>query len=237
MIIKTQGIVLRQLKFSDTKRIVHIFTKSSGKKSFVVYNSSKKKNKMNFFQPLFVLNLEYNDKNNNKLLNFKEASILKPYQTLLSSPEKISIVFFIAEVLGKIIQDDFIDKRFFDFLVRSFYSFDKHEKPANFHLAFMAAMSIYVGIMPDYNFSTDKKFFSLKEGHFSEFYSKDYSMDEYTSLKFKQILDAGIQDFSVVKLNQRERQILLQKILNFYSYHFPSISNLKSIEVLGEIFE
>lgn len=235
MIHKTQGIVLRQHKFSDTKRIVHIFTKQSGKKSFVVYNSSKKNAKKNFFQPLFLLNLEFIEKSNNKLLNFKEVSIFKPYANIPFSTEKTSIVFFIAEILNKIIEENFVDQQFFDFIVNSLVLLDKHEKPANFHLAFMSAMSIYLGIMPEFNFSSENIFFDLREGQFSKYYNKEYSMDEISSYKFNEILAHGIENFDKVKLNQNERKIILSKIIDFYSIHF-SINNLKSVEVLAEVF-
>ncbi|MBN2663899.1 MAG: DNA repair protein RecO [Bacteroidales bacterium] len=235
MIRKTQGIVLRQQKFSDTKRIVNIFTRDAGKKSFVLYNSSKKNNKINFFQPLFVLNLEFLEKQNSKLLNIKDVSIFKPYKSIPFVPEKTSIVFFIAEVLNKVIQEHFVEQHFFDFIVNALYVLDNHNKPANFHLSFLSAMSIYLGIMPEFNYSSENKYFDLKEGQFSKYYSKNYSMDEISSLKFNEILSLGIENFDAVKLNQQERKILLGKIIDFYSLHF-SINNLKSIEVLTEIF-
>lgn len=235
MIRKTLGIVLRQQKFSDAKRIVNIFTRDAGKKAFMVYNSSKKNNKMNFVQPLFVLNVEFLEKHNSKLLNFKDISIFKPYKSIPFVPQKTSIVFFIAEILNKVIQEHFVDERLFDFIVDALYILDNHDKPANFHLSFLSAMSIYLGVMPEFNYSEKNKYFDLKEGQFSKYYSKDYSMDEVSSLKFNEILSLGIENFDTVKLNQRERKILLGKLIDFYSLHF-SINNLKSIEVLTEIF-
>jgi len=235
MIHKTQGIVLRQHKFSDSKRIVHIFTKHGGKKSFVVYNSSKKNNKKNFFQPLFVLNLEFLDKGNNRLLNFKEVSVLKPFSTIPFLIQKTSIVFFIAEVLNKVIEEDFVDEAFFDFIANALFVLDNQDKSANFHLAFLTAMSFFLGVMPEKNYSTQNKFFDLKNANFSRYYLKESTMDEVSSQKFIEILLGGIDNFHTVKLTQSERKIILSKLLDYYYYHF-SVKNLKSVDVLMEVF-
>ncbi len=237
MIYKTPGIVLGQHKYSDSKRIVNIFTKSAGKKSFIVYNSSKKRSKINYYQLLFVLNLEFYQKSNKNLLNLKEVSIYKPFVSIPFSPIKTSLIFFIAEILNKIIVDDFVDEPFFDFILNSLFVLDQHKKPANYHIAFLSSMSIYLGIMPEINFSGKNCFFNIKEGDFSDIFIKEYTMNKSTSYKFKQILDAGMENFGKVELNHAERKLLLAKIIDFYSYHFPSVKNIKSVKVLNEIFK
>ncbi|MBN2893231.1 MAG: DNA repair protein RecO [Bacteroidales bacterium] len=237
MLRKTEGIVLRFQKIADNRRIVNIFTRSSGKKAFVVYNSSKSKNnKINLFQPFFILNLEFNEKENSDFAALKEVNLAYPFQTIPYQVEKSSIVFFLTEIVGKIIEGNFVDERFFDFLKNSILLLDNHTKTANFHLSFLAAMSIYIGIMPDSNYSSFNKYFDLREGVFSSQFNNQFSMDEFTSRKFNEILEAGMQNFDEVKLVQAVRKMLLQKILDFYSFHFNNVQNLKSLEVLQEMY-
>ena len=80
-----------------------------------------------------VLNLEFQEKQNKTIHTIKEVSISRPYSSIPYTPEKTSIVFFIAEILNKIIDEGFVDERFFDFVVNSMYLLDESEKPANFH--------------------------------------------------------------------------------------------------------
>lgn len=238
MINKTQGIVLNRQKFTDNKIIVSVFTRLSGKKSFIVFNSNSKKNKtINLFQPLFVLDLEFLNKQNTNLLNIKEVSIYKPFSYITSSPEKMAIVFFISEILTKTIEDELVDESLFDFLLNSVFILDQSQKPANFHIAFLAAYSIYIGIMPENNYRSNNKFFDIREGKFSANFSKNYSMDENLSRKFFQILNEGITGFQNVKLNRNERNALVANIINFFAYNFNSVNNLKSLDVLTEIFK
>lgn len=237
MLRKTKGIVLRQYKFSDNKRIVNVFTKTSGKKAFIVYYSAKtKKTKINLFQPFFILNLEFDEKENKNVGYIKEVSIDIPFKTIPYSPEKTAIVFFLVEVLSKIIEEDYTDEKFFDFLESAILLLDKKEKIANFHLSFLATMSIYIGIMPKSNYSSENKFFDLREGVFSSKFQNQYSMDAFISSKFNDILKTGIENSDEVKLVQSDRKILLKKILDFYTFHYSHLQNLKSLEVLAQVF-
>lgn len=237
MLRKTEGIVLRYHKYSDNKRIVNILTKTSGKKSFIVFHSSKsKKNKTNLFQPFYLLNLEFNEKENRQLTYLKEVEVSIPFRSIPFDPKKTAIVFFLTEILMKIIEDDYVDKNIYEFLKNSILLLENHNKTANFHLSFLLALSIYIGIMPKINYSDKNKYFNLKEGVFCSQFFGQYSIDEYTSKKLYEILETGIQNFDKVKLIRAERNKLLKKILDFYTYHYNSLQNLKSLEVLEQVF-
>ena len=236
MIHKTQGIVLTQYKYTDNKRIVNILTKSAGKKSFIIFNSRGKKNISNLFQPSFILNLEFSERNNAKLLNIKEASLFQPYNTIPYSPEKMSINFFLVEVLNKIIVEELVDERLFDFITNSFILLDNCERPANFHISFLLQLSVYVGIMPVMNYSDKNKFFDIREGKFTSRFIMGYTIDEFSSKKIAEITDAGIDGFKDVSMNRQTRAIILNKLLDFYAYHFSTVNNIKSLEVLQELF-
>ncbi|HDQ15575.1 MAG TPA: DNA repair protein RecO [Bacteroidetes bacterium] len=235
MFVKTQAIVLRQNKFSDNKRIVTILTQSHGKKNFIVYNS--KKNKNSFFQSFFILNLDFNYKENQNLTSIKEVALNVPFNSIPYNNEKMAIAFFLSEIINKILEENFQDTVFFDFLKNSIILLDNHPKPANFHIAFLAAMSVYVGIMPKQNYSVENKYFNFRDGQFSFLFDKQFSFNEFYSFKFQEILNAGIEGFDNVKLIQSERNILLKNILEFYAFHFNSIKNLKSLDVLQEVFQ
>jgi DNA repair protein RecO (recombination protein O) len=237
MISKTEGIVLNQHKFSDSKRIVNIFLKNAGKKSFFIKIRNKKSGNLNIYQPFSLLFVEYNSKNSNSISFLKEAYLQTPLFSITSSPEKISIVFFLTEILNKIIHSDLIDENLFDFIKNSILLLENCQNFSNFHIAFLSVLSIYMGIMPEQNFSDTNKFFDIREGLFVDNYTKDYCFDDISSSLFNDFLIAGMNNFSKIKINKTYRNELLHNIINFYSYHFENISNLKSFDVLKKIFE
>lgn len=236
MTIKTQGIVLNNIKFADNKRIISIFTKSSGKKSFLVYNSKQKKYNTNYFQPLSILNLEFFGKANQNLLNIKEASIFIPFTTVHTSIAKSSIVFFLTEIINKLIDNDFIDEPLFDYILNSLIFFDNSTEIANFHLAFMTDLMHYFGIMPQLNYSEKLKYFDIANGIFTDNYDKDLCFDKLQSAKFFQLCRTGLIHSSEIVLTKDERQMLISKIISYYSYHYKQISDLKSPAVLTYLF-
>jgi len=236
MLKKTQGIVIKQQKFTDDKRIVVVFTKDSGLKSFIVRFSKSKKIFFNQFQPLFILDLEYTEKENQSMIWLKESTIHYPYQTLPYKPEKTSIVLFISEFLSKILEPNFVDERVFDFIKNSFLLYDNQEKNTNFHIFFLISLSVYLGIMPTLNYSNTAKFFNIKTASFTNIYEEYYCMNDFISKKFYDFYHIDIANNQDIKLIQSDRKQLLQKIIDFYTFHFKNIGKLKSLDVLTEMY-
>ena len=92
MIISTTGIVLNKFRYKDTSLIVRVITRDAGLCSFIVRvgNGKKKKNIFNYFQPLSIIEIEY-DSNNKRDLHFFYLC----FTTLLHQAE---IHFFILDM-------------------------------------------------------------------------------------------------------------------------------------------
>lgn len=235
MVYKTKAIVFRKYQFNDSKKIVNLLTREAGKKSFVIYENSKKINKA-VFQPLFVLNIAFRDKNKGTVNNFIDVAIERPYVSIPYVPEKTAIAFFIAEILNKIIKSDFVDEQFFDFVVEALFLLDRISKPANFHIAFLSTMTTFFGIMPETNLSEKNLFFDIREGKFQPVFSENYCMDSEISKIFHTFLAMGMNKFDEIVLNKRQRNIIIKKIIAFYAYNYENLSDLKSIDVLNQVF-
>lgn len=236
MLKKTQGIVIKQQKYTDDKRIIVVFTRESGLKSFIVRFSSSKKSFFNQFQPLFILDLEYTEKENQSMIWLKESSIHYPYKTIQNKPDKTSVVLFISEFLSKILENNFVDIHVFDFIKYSFLLYDNQEKNSNFHISFLISLSVYLGIMPTLDYSVENKFFNVRNACFSDKYEEYYCMNEVISKKYFDFYKINISESQNIKLIQNDRKQLLQKIIDFYAFHFKNIGKLNSLEVLSEMY-
>jgi DNA repair protein RecO (recombination protein O) len=83
--------------------IVKCFTKSHGLKSYFVrdaFSGRKSNQKIAYFQPLTILEIEAVHKNKGTLENFKEIKISTPFQTIHTDIYKSTIVMFVSEVLS-----------------------------------------------------------------------------------------------------------------------------------------
>ena len=108
MLSKTRGIVLHQIKYSDTSIIVYIYTEKYGRQTYLIKGAKRKnaKIKANIFQPLFLFDLEVYHNPNKKFQKIKEVVINPVLNTVPNNIIKKSISLFIAEVLYKIIKEE-----------------------------------------------------------------------------------------------------------------------------------
>jgi DNA repair protein RecO (recombination protein O) len=75
MVVKTRAIVISSIKYQEKSLIVKCFTLSDGLKSYFVrdaFSSRKSNQKIAYFQPFSLLEIEAVHKNKGTLENFKE---------------------------------------------------------------------------------------------------------------------------------------------------------------------
>ena len=53
---------------------------------------------------------------------------------------------------------------------------------------------------------------------------------------FKKYLQTGLMDYPLIKINKIEKHRFLDFILQYYSLHNHQLSDLKSLEIVREIF-
>ena len=118
MLVKTKAIVLSTLKFQEKSLIVKCFTESDGLKSYFVQNaySNKKANqKIAYFQPLTMIEIEANHKNKGTLEHFKEIRLAHSYHSINTDIFKSTIVIFLSEILHHAIKEEEKNEQLFSF--------------------------------------------------------------------------------------------------------------------------
>ena len=60
MIRKTRGIVLHTIKYGETSLVLHCYTEQYGRQTYMAkgVRKSRRNNRSNLFQPLFLLDFE-----------------------------------------------------------------------------------------------------------------------------------------------------------------------------------
>ena len=240
MNIKTEALVLRTYKYSETAIIAKIYTKERGLLSFMVHGVRKKKSKFRaaFFQILQQLSLEINYKDNSKLNTLKEVNILVNYTDLHTNIYKSTIAQFIGEVIFKSVQEQENNSSLFDFLQNSVTVLDEmsDNEIGNFHLVFLLNLSRYLGFYPHNNYGTKCKYFCAETGEFEFIITniKYFGLENSTILH--ELLKCNYSNMYDIKLSSAKRKLLLYGILRFFQIHMPEMGDIKSLEVLEEIF-
>lgn len=236
MQVKTKAIVISSLKFQEKSLIVKCFTLSSGLKSYFVrdaFSSRKASQKIAYFQPFSILEIEAVHKNKGTLENFKEIKSAIPFQSIHTDIVKSTMVMFLSEMLHYSIQEEEKNEQLFLFLETALTWLDHHDEISNFHLILLLEITKYLGFYPDLS-ENNLPFFEMNEGVFTLFQNGNVLSEHETNL-FKKLLQLKFDNdqkiFHVV-----ERQILLKIIIDYYSLHLEGFKKPKSLEILKEVF-
>lgn len=240
MFYKTEGLFLYGLKYGDSGKIVTLYTEGFGRSSFILQGIHGKKSsgKANLLQPLFQLDIEVDHRNGRELQRAREIRIKHPYRSIPFDIIKSSQAMFIAEILFRVLKEEEARPELYKFLSNSFQIFDLMEEgAANFHLAFLIQLTRYLGFSPENNFSDLQLFFDMVAGNFSDTKPQHpYYLDSAESRIFSEIMNRSYEDIGQLSLDSARRKLFLLKIVDYYSLHLGIRLQLKSLDVLQELF-
>jgi len=239
MIVKTKGILLHHIRYTDNSIIAHFYTRNYGKVSMVVKGVSGKKrtNRNVYFQPLYLFNLEFYKRETRELQVLKELSLDFTPTEITVNIYKSTIALFLSEVLFSVIREEEVNHQLFDFLETSVKYLDAvQEGTANFHIWFLLHFASFTGIGPT-PASHLKSYFDLENGLFVE------AMPLHSNFigpglagVFNNFLISELADISRIHLSPAERTMLLEQLLNYYSLHLTGLRKIRSLQVLNDVF-
>jgi DNA repair protein RecO (recombination protein O) len=238
MLYTSRGIVLHQIRYSESSVIVKIFTEVYGLKSYIFKGVHKKKASVrsSLLQHLNLVELVCDDKDYGGLQHPKELRLEYPYHSLNSDIRKSSIALFINEILLHAIRHEEADSGLFAFLHDSFVWLDRAEGPvSDFHLWLCIQLTSHLGFEPQ---ETDEapKYFSLKEGLFREHSGiLDEFMDEPCTAAFHRLLNSSLNDLHQCNLTHGLRLQLLQKVITYFNWHIADFGEIQSHKILAEV--
>ena len=240
MIKKTRGIVLNQIRYSDSGIVARLYTKEFGRLSFMVKGLRKRKTgKHNIlFQPLFILDLEVYHKASREMQTIKEFSVAFTPYTIYSDIRKSSVAIFLGEVLTSFLKEESPNDDLFDFVEDSIKYFEACSNGfSNFHLAFLAGLTSFLGFEPGQKQRPEDIFFDLRNGNFVPLppVHGQYSTAE-NSLILGRLFAASYENVKNIHLSGTQRNEILDDLLNYFYIHLPGISRIKSLEILKEVF-
>ena len=239
MIIDDEILIFHALRYSDDQLIVEGLARNYGRVSFVVRISHAPRAKVRhvIFQPMAVLEVQWEEKPRAKLMRPIAARVSQPWSSLHTSPIKAAITLFLAEFLLQVCRHEQSGELFFDYLLHSLTWLDTAEEGyANFHLLFLMRLAQFLGIAPNTS-DTGLPFFDLMAAEFvSRAPAHAYYIYGDEARAFEQLLRMNFSTMHLFQLTRTQRNRILELILTYYRLHIPSLPELKSWEVLREIF-
>ncbi len=239
MIVATEAIVLHTLKYAEADLIVHCYTLSDGRKSYMlprILKSKKGALKVSLFQPLTQLEIIANHKNKGTLERIREAKVMSPYKTLHTDVVKASVVLFLSEILKDAIQEEEANEPLYHYISNAFNFLDATEDFANFHIYFLLNLTQYLGFYPDYEEGI-ALYFNVLEGGFQKESTNGYCEKGSHIEAFRRFFGIKFEAISQIKLNKTTRLEVLHLLIRYYQLHLHGFKKPKSLAILNQLFQ
>ncbi len=240
MLQKSRAIILHSLKYGDSSLIVHAFTEEWGRQAFIMkgVRKSKKNNRANLFQPLYLLEMDVYFREQREMQWIKDVSLMGSAPSFNRDLVKATQAIFLSEVLMKVLREEEKNPALFSFLFHSIEYLDNLEKPSpSFHLLFLFQISSYLGFFPRKNFTEEKCYFDTVTGAFTSIPSSgNIENEERLGRHWKACFDLTYSTVDQHFINQNLRNLFLDSLLTFYTCHYESLGLFSSVEVLRTVF-
>ena len=239
---KTTGVVLTTVPYNDRTQFVHIYTESMGKVTCKVTlgRMHHAGGQRTLYAPLTVVDLVLECRNGREILQIKEAALVSsPYLLSMSDMAKTAQCLYMAELLDKTIGEiGEPNPKLWDFIRQSIELLQLTEQgTANFHLVFTTKLCHLIGFHVDNSRYVDGMKFDISEGIFTSApIMHPYYLTAESARWLHKLLETGFSGLDSLRLTKEQRNILLDMILTFLRIHMPEIGNLRSVDVLKQLF-
>ena len=240
MLVKTEAIVLHSLKYGETRLIVDLYTRETGRLSCIVPlpKTPRSRLKKQYFQPMTLLEVEIDLRQRVQLQKLKDARLLVAWTSIPFSPEKLALSLFVAEFLYHALRSEQRDEPLFTYISDAIQWLDTVEIGfANFHLTFLMRMSRFLGFYPNLDDYVDGCVFDLRAATFSlltpthrDFLQPDDARRIHTLMRM------DFPTMHLYRLSRMDRNRIVDVLLRYYSLHIPQFPELKSLSVLKELW-
>lgn len=237
----TDAIVLRVVRYTDTRWIVDMLTRDWGRVSFActISGSRHRSSLRKILQPLAMLSVTTDFRSSHEVQRLLSAHLTVPYTQLTMHYEKLSVGLFLSEFLVYATRGSSRDERMFEFVSESLLWFDQmNEGMANFHLLFMIRLAGYLGFFPNLDDYADGWVFDLR---LASFVPTEPSHTDFVpaadAVHFRLLMRMSWQNLAHFRLSHNERNRILDYILAYYRLHVAGFPELKSVDVVKALFE
>lgn len=240
ILTKTRAIVLHITRFGDDQLIVDTLTEAQGRVSFIcrISHSPKAKIRPQLFQPLMLLRVEYDYRQRQRLQKLKTVGIEQPLVSIPFDPKKLAVSLFLSEFLSYVTRQEQRDTPLFTFLHASILWLDTTTRPiGNFHLVLMMRLTPFVGFFPNMESYREGRWFDLREGTFVTYVpSHPDFLNPTESRQLVMLMRLRYETMHLCAMSRTERNHCTEVIIKYYRLHLPEFPELKSLEVLRQLW-
>ncbi len=240
MLEKSLGIILHQIKYTDSGIVAQIYTREFGRRSFMVKGMrNKKTGKHNvLFQPLFILDMVLYNKESQSMQMLKEFSVSFAPTDIYNDAKKCCMAIFLGEILNSVLREESPHRELFDYIENSVKYFETCKTDyTNFHITFLSGLSTLLGFEPGQRTNERHKYFDMLNGIFVPVppLHGNFADSEISDI-LSSFFNTSYENMKNIPLTGKLRNEVLETIIRYYSLHLPGLKQINSLGVMKEIF-
>jgi DNA repair protein RecO (recombination protein O) len=242
MLHKTQGIVLRAVKYGDTSLVVTMFTEQFGVQAYMmkgVRSSAKGRNRAAYFQVGSILDMVVYMQAGKNMQHVREYNAAHVYLLLHEDVVRNSILLFSSEVLLRLLPEHAPLPALFDYAKQYLVQLDSRDAGivANYPLYFLLQCSRLLGYEPIGAYSAATPHLNVQEGGFADHppAAPPYTTDEDAHTLHQLIAATNSGSVSIINMNSETRARLIDWYIAFLQQHSQHLGNIRSLAVLRAI--
>lgn len=238
---KLQIVVLHTIKYRDSSLIVQGYSNLGGRQSFIFRTGKGSKNyaALSQLHPLSIIDTELVGGSRGDMGTIKEYSPAFKLPEIRCNVHKSSIAIFISELIYRSIKEVEQNPEMYNFISRSILQLEALESGfANFHTYFIVELCKHVGYNPECNFSESELLFDIVSAKFTNSpILTDLSFSLKSSSILSTLLNTKPEYLYSLKITGNERYNFIKDMIKYLSHHIGYQIEVRSLDVLHEVFE
>lgn len=232
-----KAIILKTVNYSDTQKIIHAYSSEKGYVTLISPSTIFKRKSM----PVHLMQIseiEYFENEKGNFHKLRNVSAITNLPNLYFDIFKMNIILLWGEVLNLILKNEGKNEHLFEFIAHSAEYLNSTQNDAgNFNLFFLYRLTGLIGFRINQSSWQEGYVFNIADGSFyPDSNGSPYISGPNTARIIHTLCSCEVNDIKTIVLNRQSRNILLDVILLFYSTHLNVNFNIKSIQVIREVF-
>lgn len=208
-------IVLSTTKVGENALVVHTLSREWGRRGFLVRSGAKAG--MSRFLPLNILEAEVVENPKSELWSLRNISPKAALSGIRNNIHKNTMTLFLSEVLLRTLKDGTNEDGLYDWCVGSILTLDALDSDfTNFHIRFLLEFAGALGFRP-----------TLQD--IAPFAGENLQ-------RLKPFLETSFEESMLLPLSGENRNALCEVLLQYLSYHTDTNIQVKSLQVLRELY-
>lgn len=240
MLLKTKGVVLNSINYSEKYNLVQIFTEIGGQVTYMVSKTKSRNTKVprTIFTPLAIVDMEVDHQPLREIQRIREARPDTHYYSIPTHIGKTSMAFFLSEFLTRVLRDINDSRLIFDFIYHSVQILEMTPNSiSNYHLVFMLKLTQFLGFSPNLENYSRGYIFDMLNGEFVAHQpAHRHSLNTADSEVLSRLSRITYENMHHFIFRQQDRITIINRILEYYRLHLYDFPHLKSLDVLHELF-